>query len=213
MIDSKTHISICGIGPGSPDYILPAVNKEVDKADILIGGRRQLSIFAGSGKENCLFDGKRDNLKKSIEKHMNKHIAVLVSGDTGFHSLRHIITEVIPQASIDVFPGISSFQYFYAKLGMGYEKAFLTSMHGTETDYIEKLQTHLSVFLLTDRKNNYRSIARNLSENGFGNLIMHIGNNLSYPDEQIIHTSADEACHLNYEFSLCSVVIENKEAK
>ncbi len=213
MMDNKTHISICGIGPGNPDYISPAVNKEVDKAEILIGGRRQLSIFSGSGKENCLFDGKTDNLKRNIEKHRNKYIVILVSGDTGFHSLRHIITEAFPQANIGVFPGISSFQYFYAKLGMGYEEAFLTSMHGTETDYIEKLKTHPSVFLLTDRKNNYRSIARNLSENGFGNLIMHIGNNLSYPDEQIISTSADEARQLNHEFSLCSVIIENKDVR
>lgn len=213
MMNNKTHISICGIGPGNPDYILPVVNKEVDKADILIGGRRQLSIFAASDKENYIFDGKTDSLKKSIEKYRSKYIVVLVSGDTGFHSLRHIITEAFPQASIDVFPGISSFQYFYAKLGMGYEKAFLTSLHGTDTDYIKKLKTHPSVFLLTDRKNNYKSIARNLSENGFGNLRMHIGNNLSYPDEQIISTRAEEARQLNHEFSLCSVIIENKEAK
>jgi cobalt-precorrin-7 (C5)-methyltransferase len=211
MITKATHISICGIGPGNPDYISKAVFKQVAKADVLIGGKRQLSIFSESDKVSCVFDGKTANLKSSIERHVGKYIVVLVSGDIGFHSLRRFLLKTFPKTSIELIPGISSFQYFYARLGLGYENALLTSIHGTESDYIDKMNKYSSVFLLTDRKSNYKTIARNLVQNGFGHLKMHVGNNLSYSDEQIISFQADKAQNYNYDFLLCSVIIENQD--
>ncbi|MDA3892519.1 MAG: precorrin-6y C5,15-methyltransferase (decarboxylating) subunit CbiE [Salinivirgaceae bacterium] len=210
-MNKETHISICGIGPGNPDYISNIIYTEVEKADVLVGGKRQLSIFQKAEKEHCVFDGKTDNLKKSIDKYHGKYIVVLVSGDTGFYSLRRFIVEAFPHANIEVFPGISSFQYFYAKLSLGYEQAFLTSIHGIETDYIQKLKKYSSVFLLTDRKNNYKTIAKKLIENGYGDRRLHIGNNLSYDNEQIISLRAIEVAELDTDFPLCSVIIENPE--
>ncbi len=209
MSEKKQHIIICGIGPGNPDYIVPAVFNKVNQADILIGGKRQLEIFNGLTKQTCLFDGKLNNLKEIISNCTEMNIVVLVSGDTGFYSLRRFLTHEFPLTAIEIIPGISSYQYFYARLGMGYENAFLGSLHGAEAGYIEKLEHFDSVFLLTDLKNNWKSIAQNLVEKGYGQLKMHLGNNLSYPDEKIISETASEISFQDFEFKLCSVIIEN----
>lgn len=211
MINKETHISICGIGPGNPDLIPNAVFKQVDKADVLMGGKRQLTIFSDRDKITCIYDGKTVNLKSDIERHAGKYIVILVSGDTGFYSLRRFLLATFPHGSITLIPGISSFQYFYARLGLGYENAFLASVHGKDNDYISKLNTYSSVFLLTDRNNNYKAIARHVTEQGYGHLTMHIGSNLSYDEEQIVSVRANEAHSLDQDFSLCSVIIENPE--
>ncbi|MBS3776704.1 MAG: precorrin-6y C5,15-methyltransferase (decarboxylating) subunit CbiE [Bacteroidales bacterium] len=211
MINDETHISVCGIGPGNPDLIPNAVFKQVDKAEVLMGGKRQLAIFSDRDKTTCVFDGRTANLKSDIERHAGKHIVILVSGDTGFYSLRRFLLATFPDERITLTPGISSFQYFYARLGLGYENAFFASVHGKDKDYISKLDVYSSVFLLTDRKNNYKAIARHLTDHGYGHLIMHIGCNLSYNDEQILTMRASEALSLNQDFSLCSVIIENQE--
>jgi len=150
-----------------------------------------------------------ENLKHSIAANSNKHIVVLVSGDAGFYSLRSFIKSEFADACINIIPGISSYQYMYAKLGMGYERAFLASMHGKEVDYIGMIDSHESVFLLTDKKNTPKAIAQNLVDNGLDNVTVHIGNNLSYPDEQIISCTAQQVTEIEHHFDLCSVIIEN----
>jgi len=206
---SNTEITICGIGPGNADYICPAVLKQVAKADILIGGSRHLQIFDQYNKATDVFTGNMENLKHSIAANSNKHIVVLVSGDAGFYSLRSFIKSEFADSLINIIPGISSYQYMYAKLGMGYERAFLASMHGKEVDYIGMIDSHESVFLLTDKKNTPKAIAQNLVDNGLDNVTVHIGNNLSYPDEQIISCTAQQVTEIEHHFDLCSVIIEN----
>ena len=138
MINETMNICICGIGPGHVDYIYKAVFAEVDKAQVLIGGKRQLDIFPHSSAIKCVFDGKTAHLKETIQQNSHLYMVVLVSGDTGFHSLRRFLVDAFPKANIKLLPGISSFQYLYAKLGMGYENALLTSIHGTDVDFINR---------------------------------------------------------------------------
>lgn len=208
MTNKNMHISICGIGPGHPDYISKIVYNEVEKAAVLIGGKRQLEIFAKSKIESYVFDGKTATLKKQIEGYEGKYIVVLVSGDTGFYSLARFIGNNFPSDMISMHPGISTYQYFFARMKMGYEKASLASMHGTEADYIEMLKSYKTVFLLTDRKNNYKTIAQHLIQNDFGHCRMHIGSNLSYEDEIIISDQVNNLIDLEDDFPLCSVIIE-----
>ena len=208
MKNNQPQIIICGIGPGNPDYICPIVFKKVKLADIVIGGKRHLDIFNIENKKNILFNGRLDDLKQAIENNKSKNITIVVSGDTGFYSLRKFIVNSFPELHIEVIPGISSFQYLYAKLGLGYENAFKGSLHGKEVDYIKQIQSYDSVFLLTDKKNTWKVIAQNLVKNGMGEWKFHIGNNLSYPNEKIISTTALDASKMNHDFELCSVIFE-----
>ncbi|PID89660.1 MAG: precorrin-6y C5,15-methyltransferase (decarboxylating) subunit CbiE [Bacteroidia bacterium] len=204
---NKSMITICGIGPGNPNLISKAVYQQVEKADLLIGGRRHLAIFQASEKATCLFDGKLQKLKETLANNLDKNIVVLVSGDTGFYSLRRFIKKTFPDLPIKLIPGISSYQYFYARVGLGYEHALLSSMHGKELDYISKVDSYDSVFILTDRKNNWKSIAQDLVDADMGHLKMFVGNNLSYPDEQIVELTAQELITKEFDFPLCSIIL------
>lgn len=208
MTKGATTICICGIGPGNPDYILPLVHKKVATADVLIGGKRQLELFLQYSNEKYVFLGKLDELKIAIERFMGKVIVVLVSGDTGFYSLRKFISNTFIDIKLELIPGISSFQYFYSKLGLGYEDACLLSLHGKKADYIAKLQDNETVFLLTDSKHNYVAIAQTLVSNDLGQCMMHIGSRLSYEDEKIISCTAQQALTINMIMPLCSVIIQ-----
>ena len=39
-------IIVAGIGPGHPDYMLPAAARAIREAQVLVGGRRALAQFA-----------------------------------------------------------------------------------------------------------------------------------------------------------------------
>lgn len=208
MYNQQGNICICGIGPGNPDYILPVVFKRVEAADVVVGGKRHLEIFTPNDKINCVFNGKLNDLSEVLCTYQNKSVVVLVSGDTGFHSLRRFITKEFTNCTIELIPGISSFQYMYSSLGLGYENAWLDSLHGTEFNFIEKVNQYDSVFLLTDRTNNYQQIAQELVDNGLGDATVHIGSRLSYNDELLVSRKAGEVIAMNEDLPLCSVIIE-----
>ena len=202
------HISICGIGPGHAAYILPQVYRKVAVAEVLIGGKRHLELFRHPRK--VLFNGRLADLNKTLVECTGKRVTVVVSGDTGFYSLRNYITNTFPQASIDLVPGISSFQYLYAKLNMGYEKGKLLSLHGRTSDFITELKANENVFMLTDRVNTFQHVALTLIKNGLGNTHMVVGNNLSYPNEEIITGKASELAQRTDQFELCAIILKHE---
>lgn len=48
------HIIVAGIGPGNPDYMVPAARQAIAEARVLVGGRRALAQFARGGAEAVL---------------------------------------------------------------------------------------------------------------------------------------------------------------
>jgi cobalt-precorrin-7 (C5)-methyltransferase len=208
------RIHICGIGPGNPGLIVPEVFQLVEASDWVAGGRRHLAVFDVSGKETLEIQNNIPEIIQKIKQSPNKKLTVLVSGDTGFHSLLRSFLDHFSAEELHVVPGISTYQYFFAKMGMTYEDAWIGSLHGRLVDFLKKVKTHQNVFLLTDVQNSWKHIAIRLSDHQLGECKMHVGNRLSYPDETIVTDTADRLKTQNYHFDLCAViVINNKIAK
>jgi cobalt-precorrin-7 (C5)-methyltransferase len=202
-------INVCGLGPGHPSLILPAVCTLVKESDVVIGGERHLSVFDLKEKEILVIRDNMEQVMRVLLARESKKVSVLVSGDTGFYSMLRVIRDRFSADELNVVPGISSFQYLFARLGMSYENACLVSLHGKEADIVAKVRQHPIVFCLTDHKQSWQYIARELCLNGLGDCTMHLGNRLSYEDESIISGKAADLIQKEFGFKLCSVIIEN----
>ena len=206
-IIKETTISVCGIGPGNPKYIVPAVFEALASADLIIGAKRHLKLVKQNQIEHIEFTGNMQHLQEVIAANQRKKIVILVSGDTGFHSLRAFVIKAFSEIVCTCIPGISSFQYMYSKLLMSYENAYLSSLHGMQSDYMEALNKYESVFILTDKSNTFKKIANDLINCGLGDTYMYVGNRLSYDDELIMGASAKEMIMKNIECNLSVVVL------
>jgi cobalt-precorrin-5B (C1)-methyltransferase len=206
-LQKNPKISICGIGPGSYDCVLPIVFQKIAFADLVIAGKRHLQLAENCEAEKKVFSGKLTELKELLVLNNEKNIVVLVSGDTGFYSLRKFITENFQNTDIECVPGISSYQFMFSRLNMGYEDVVLASLHGKEFDYISQLQQGRKVFLLTDNVNKCSAIAQRLINCNLSDAIMYIGSNLSYGNELIVKTNALDAISCKYDAGLCSVIL------
>ena len=81
-------IYVLSVGPGSPAYLTPAVNGAVMECDLLVGGRRNLDLFADSGKETLEICGRLDSLFAAVKMRMKaEQVGFLVSGDAGIFSI------------------------------------------------------------------------------------------------------------------------------
>ena len=199
--------AVVGIGPGHPDYLLPVSRRAIEAADLLVGGRRHLDLFSYTGKRELLLKGNYKEVLSYIEENRDRaKIAVLVSGDPGYHSLLGMISRKFSRDEYRVYPGLSSFQIAMARIGEIWNDADLISLHGRDISEILNGKRKKLV-LLTDHKNTPWEIARYLLHHGYGDRQAVIAENLTYPDERIRRIALEEIVKED-EYRLCVMIIE-----
>ena len=205
----ENKINVLGLGPGSLDYTLPVVLKEIEKSDIIIGGKRHIESLEkyAENKEYYYIKADLQKVLNFIEKNRNKKISLILSGDTGFYSMLAFMRKHFKANELNVIPGISSIQYMFAKVSDYWNNAFVSSVHGREIDYVEKLHEFGKIGLLTDNKNTPQKIAERLVEAGMGDAIIFVGENLSYENERILKFLAKETIKTEEKFEMNVVVI------
>lgn len=207
---SKFHV--VGIGPGNPDYLLPAGLKIIESSDVLIGGKRNLESFKYLDKEHVYITAKLDEISNYIKSNSkDKKIAVIVSGDSGFYSMLGFIGRNFDNDEFEVIPGISSLQYMFSRLNMMWHDALLTSVHGRDQKLGQMVENYNVLGLLTDKINTPSKIAQELIGSGHNNTTLYVGENLSYDDEKITKFTADELSVYDKDFNPLNVVIVVKE--
>lgn len=188
-------LKVVSLGPGHPDYILPIAKKEIAAAEVILCGERHLESFDASGKEVMII-GRGTPLSELMqrvkESYPVRKTAIVVSGDCGFYSLLTYTKKAVPSEDIEAIPGISSLQYLFAKIGMTWQDAELMSLHGRDQDLLKRVATGNKVGILTDGEHNTAYIAKMLKENGYGEKILYVGEDLSYSDERITRLTVEE---------------------
>lgn len=193
-------LSVLGLGPGDPKYILPVAFEEIEAASVIAVNDRLLQTIRQAGidtKNKCIIPvGAPFPLEESCElirkKLKTNNVAVAVSGDTGFYSLLSYLKRKFPNVLIRVIPGISSIQYLFSKIGRTYHDTKLISLHGRLEDIDELLKSGQPLALLTDQKRGASYVAEKMLSIGIDCPIC-IGERLSYPDEKINWFSPEEA--------------------
>ncbi len=178
---------VAGIGPGSPDYIIPAVTKAIQAADVLVGGRRALETLAPTHRRKLYITGKLDILAAELaEVEEGAKVVVLVSGDPGYYSLLPWLKKNFPMADIEVIPGLSSVQVAFTRLNEVWQDADLLSFHGripTEEDLVYAPGRKIS--FLTDTEHNPGYICRELLQRGWPkDTKVSMLERISYEDER-----------------------------
>lgn len=202
-------IIVAGIGPGSKAYVLPEALCAIDKAKVLVGGKRALDGFAKEGQKQIVIGGKLDFVIKQIEENLTySDVVVMVSGDPGFHSMLVRLKQDFADEQIKVIPGISSLQLAFARINRPWQDAELLSMHGKEqTSENLRYRQGRSIGLLTDTINTPAVIAAKLlSADWPKEARAFVCANLSYENEQIDSFSLENMKEANT-YNNCVVVV------
>jgi len=206
----KNKIKILGLGPGHPDYILPITKKLIDNSEIVVGGERNLKNIDLKNRKSFFI---KTPLSKTIDFIKNNYeeskIVVLVSGDSGFYSLTNYIKKYFNEEELDIYPGISSLQYLFSRIGKTWEDACLMSMHGREENLIKNIKINKSVGILTDKIWNPKKIAEKMMEKEILDRKIYIGENLSYDNERIIKLNLKDVNNHKFE-NLNAMVVSDE---
>lgn len=203
-------IVVVGIGPGSPDYLLPIALKTIKNANVLVGSKRALETYAGSGVITKVIDKDITAAIDFIKNQLRRNdVVVMVSGDPGFYSILKALKDHFSNTKLKVIPGISSVQLAFARLNELWHDAVLTSLHGREQDTNTlKYEPHKRMGILTDNVNKPQKIAaRLLSLEWPEQTRVWLCENLSYENESIVLTTLKDVLNIDG-FAHCVMVVK-----
>lgn len=201
---------------GNPETMTRQAEKAIQQSNCLIGSPRLLESFLTSGKE--LFEAySAQKIADYLAQHpAYQQVCVLMSGDVGFYSGAKAICELLTQPPVEVqvecIPGVSSVQYLCAKLCTPWEDAKLVSLHGREQNLVAAVAGSAKTFLLTGGRQSVGEICEELAQNGLGGVMVHVGQNLSYPSEKIVSSTAQQLANAAFE-PLAVVLVQNTAPK
>jgi len=199
-------VTIIGAGPGNKNCITYDAMEKLKNSQIVIGAKRLLDSFVENNVQKIDISIGIDKVIDYINTNYNKNITILSSGDVGFYSISSTLKEKLNQnIEIEFLPGISSLQYFCSKLKISWSGIALISIHGRNEDLISTVKSNSKTFVLTGGKNNINYVLSLLNANNLNDLIIYIGENLSYANEKITSGTLKEL--LNKTFAPLSVII------
>ena len=206
-------VYLVGMGPGSYGAMTRETYDALERADVIIGAKRLLeSVPPEFTAEKCPAVMPADILNIIKEKQItgNETFTIAMSGDTGFYSGTRGLAPVLEEAGMEyrVMPGISSVQVMSARLADPWQDWNLYSAHGKNCDAVAAVMGGKKTFFLTGGDLGPADLARQLTEAGLGSLRMWIGENLSYENEKITETTAEEAMKMDPD--VLAVVLTDK---
>lgn len=198
-------IYIIGLGMGTENTLTIEAKNAIESSDIVIGSERLVKNYKNSF---CAY--KPQDIKNYIDNCNYEIISVLFSGDTGFYSGAEKLTKLLSGYDVSIISGISSYTYFCGKLGIQWQDVRPFSLHGRTCNYIHHIKTNRYCFFLTGRSTDIEVMQKKLCNYNMENVILYVGENLSYESEKISRISPRD----NVSFGELAVVItENPTPK
>lgn len=188
-------IDVVGVGPGSVEYITREAMKAVEKADVVVGGERNLAAFENITADKFIIKNNLPEMLRFIKnkKIQNKKVAILATGDPGMFGILFYLKDHFKEDEINVIPGISTVQFAFARLGMPWQDAVAVSTHGRDrAEFVNAVRQNKKVAVLPGPGEPPVSLAGALQEAGIKNKKIYICSELSYPHEKISSFSLEE---------------------
>lgn len=197
---------IIGAGMGAPDSLTGEAAHALAASGAVFATQRLTAVCDRAAV--CPFD----QLAAQAVASDAQTVSVLVSGDVGFFSAAgRLRGQLAPHGAVRLVCGLSSMQYFCAKLGVSYNDACVRSLHGRAGSILGAVSYHKKTFVLTGGENTAPKVCKTLADAGLGGLTVHLGENLGAADERIqtgtAETLANQTCG-----NLAVLLIEHSDA-
>lgn len=186
---SAKRVVLAGVGMGGADSLTGGAARAVREAQCVIGAKRMLETADCAGKIVRAAIAP-DDIARVIREENAERFAVLFSGDTGFYSGAKKLIAALDGVQIEVLPGIGSLQALCAKLRRPWENVRAVSLHGRDCNFAAEVRAHEAVFALLGGRDGAKDALDRLCRAGLGDLTVHIGQRLGYPDEKLVSGTA-----------------------
>lgn len=181
-------IYIIGAGVEGQEGFVQRALELIDRAQLLIGGARQLDFFPDFTGEKVVIEDDLSAIVDRLRTRIGKTV-VLASGDPLFFGIGRYLLRNLPEEEIEFMPNVSSVQYAFSKIKEPWDDAVFVSTLGRGLKgAVDRIVANDKAAVLTDDVNTPRAIARELTERGRAGYAAWLCENLGGAEERIIET-------------------------
>lgn len=209
----KGVLLLIGIGMGTPEQMTLEAHHALEQAQVIFGAKRMLNaVNEFPAQKVCEY--RREQIAVYLCKHPQfTRAAVIFSGDVGFYSGADSFGECLDcgekRWKVRRVAGISSVNYFAAKLGVAWQDVKLCSVHGRDIDLLKQITHNKKVFSLFNGGEQLAELAGKLHGNGMDHVRLAVGFDLGYETEEIWRGSVREFLDRPVRTGLCVALFEN----
>jgi precorrin-6Y C5,15-methyltransferase (decarboxylating) len=200
-------LSIIGLGEDGPAGLAPASRSALERAEIVIGPPRHLSLVPDTGAERVEWPVPFTDGVERLLAMKPRRVAALVSGDPFWHGAGTVLAGRLAPGEWRAFPGPSTFSLAAARLGWPLEATGCFGLHAAP---LRRLRPALApgarlIVLLRDGAA-VPALADYLSEAGFGASAMTVMEALGGPRERLTRARADALPGAEFSPPVCAAV-------
>lgn len=210
----ERELLLVGIGIGTPEGMTAEAREAIAGVSVVFGARRMLDAVQGFfGEKVCCYEGER------IAAYLREHpyirrAAVVLSGDVGFYSGAAGMDALFSSEGWRVrrICGVSSLNYFAAKLGVPWQDVKLCSVHGRNAGLPTQILRNGRVFSLFSDGAQLTKLSQELADGLLGEVRLFAGFDLGYETEEIWSGTVREFAAEKPRKGLCVALFENGQA-
>ncbi len=182
---TKPWLDIIGIGEDGVDGLSTDATDCLIEAEIIIGGDRHHSLAPNPVAVRVAWPSPFDAMIEKIKSFRGKRIVILVTGDPLWYSVGARILKAIPREEVRFFPQLSAFQWAACRMGWSLADCETITIHGrADSQILPHISPGGRLLVLTQNAGSPKSVARLLTERGFGESRMVVLAALGGPNEE-----------------------------
>ncbi|KIC43147.1 precorrin-6Y methyltransferase [Ruegeria sp. ANG-R] len=197
-------LTVLGLGEDGLDGLSPASRQVLDRAEVVMGPPRHLSLIPDGKAEQIEWPVPFADGLPILTGLRGRQTVVLASGDPFWFGAGSVIARNFEAAEWTALPGQSTFSLAAARLGWPLESTLTFGLHAAP---LTRLRPHLApglraILLLRDGKA-VAELATYLGETGFADCALHVMEALGGPRERARSVSLTEALLGTFEHPVC----------
>ncbi|MGW7516849.1 precorrin-6y C5,15-methyltransferase (decarboxylating) subunit CbiE [Streptomyces sp. NPDC054796] len=187
-------VVVVGLGADGWEGLPPAARDALRRAQVLIGGERQLALLPGecAGERVTWPSPLRPAVPGLLAAHEGRRVCVLASGDPMFYGIGRALAEVAGAGRLRVLPHPSSVSYACARLGWPLEDTGIVTLVGRPlANLTAALHDRRRLLVLSAGAATPAEVAALLRARGYGPTRMRVLEQLGGPDERQAEGTAE----------------------
>lgn len=211
---------VIGLDDNESQYFSPEVLHVLANHRIFSGGLRHHEIVRRLLPDHAEWIDIKVPLGDVFERYSQydgqEDIVVFASGDPLFFGFAVTIRNKLPDAEIRLFPTFNSLQSLAHNLLMPYHDMRIVSLTGRPWHELDRalIERASKIGVLTDREHTPATIARRMTEYGYDNYTLFVGEHLGNKERQRIRRfSVNEAAASHFDPPNCLILQKGQEGR
>ena len=177
---NQKWLSIIGIGESGLSALSPLARGFVDRASLIVGGKRHLAILDDSLQPRLVWTSPIEASIESILTHRGTPVCILASGDPLCYGIGVTLLKYISILEMTIIPAPSTFSLACARLGWSLTDVETISLCGRAPDFLAAiLAPDAKLLILSAGADTPQIVADLLTQRGYGDsqitVLEHLG--------------------------------------